>query len=140
VIGTASAANLEFVRGLGADEVIDYRAARFEDVVRDVDVDFDAVGGETLDRSWTVLRPGGRLVTIVSVEKPADERGRPAFFIVEPNARQLDEVARLIDSGVIRPVVGKVFRLADARQAYRFKPERGKVVLQVIDNESSAMR
>jgi NADPH:quinone reductase-like Zn-dependent oxidoreductase len=135
VIGTASAANREFVRGLGADEVIDYRAARFEDVVRDVDVVFDAVGGETLDRSWTVLRPGGRLVTIVSVEKPADERGRAAFFVVEPNARQLDEVARLIDSGVIRPIVGKVFRLADARQAYQFKPERGKVVLQVIDNE-----
>ena len=46
------------------------------------------------------------------------------FFIVEPNARQLDEVARLIDSGVIRPIVGKVFRLTDARQAYQFKPER----------------
>jgi NADPH:quinone reductase-like Zn-dependent oxidoreductase len=132
VIGTASAANHAFVRGLGAHEVIDYRAARFEDVVRDADVVFDAVGGETLDRSWTVLRPGGRLVTIVSVEKPADERGRAAFFIVEPNARQLDEVARLIDSGVIRPIVGKVFRLTDARQAYQFKPERGKVVLQVI--------
>jgi NADPH:quinone reductase-like Zn-dependent oxidoreductase len=135
VIGTASAANLEYVRGLGADEIIDYRAARFEDVVRDVDVVFDAVGGETLDRSWKVLRTGGRLVTIVSVETPADERGRASFFIVEPNARQLDEVARLIDSGVIRPVVGKVFRLADARQAYRFKPRRGKVVLQVVDNE-----
>lgn len=135
VIGTASAANLEFVRGLGADEVIDYRAAHFEDVVREVDVVFDAVGGETLDRSWKVLRPGGRLVTIVSVEKPADERGRAAFFIVEPKARQLDEVARLIDSGVLRPVVGKVFRLADARQAYRFKAQRGKVVLQVIDKE-----
>src|SRR5262249_17547663 len=73
VIGTASAANLDFVRGLGADGVIDYRAARFEDVVRDVDVVFDAVGGETLDRSWKVLSPGGRLVTIVEVEKPADD-------------------------------------------------------------------
>ena len=103
------------------------------DVVRDVDVVFAADGVETLDRSWKVLRPGGRLVTNVSVEKAADERGRAAFFIVEPNARQLDEVARLIDAGVIRPIVGKVFRLADARQAYRFKPERGKVVLQVID-------
>ena len=135
VIGTASAANLDLVRGLGANEVIDYQAARFEDVVRNVDVVFDTVGGETLERSWKVLRPGGRLVTIVSVAKPADERGRAAFFIVEPNARQLDEVARLIDTCVLRPIVGKVFRLADARQAYRFKPERGKVVLQVIDKE-----
>jgi NADPH:quinone reductase-like Zn-dependent oxidoreductase len=135
VIGTASAANVDFVRGLGADEVIDYRAARFEDVVRDVDVVFDAVGGETLDRSWKVLKPGGRLVTIVEVANPADERARAAYFIVEPSARQLDEVAQLIDSGAIRPIVGKVFGLADARQAYRFKQERGKVVLQVIDNE-----
>src|SRR5689334_20716132 len=60
---TASAANIDFVRSLGADEVIDYRAERFEDVVRDVDVVFDTVGGETLDKSWSVLKPGGRLVT-----------------------------------------------------------------------------
>jgi NADPH:quinone reductase-like Zn-dependent oxidoreductase len=82
-----------------------------------------------------VLRPGGRLVTIVEVERSADERGRAAYFIVEPSVRQLDEVARLIDSGALRPIVGKVFRLAEAREAYRFKPPRGKVVLQVIDNE-----
>src|SRR5947207_3298054 len=71
VTGTASAANLDFVRGLGADEVIDYRAERFEDVVRDVDVVFDTVGGETLERSWGVLKPGGRLVRA----RAADRRG-----------------------------------------------------------------
>src|SRR5438270_432974 len=59
VVGTASAQNLDFVRGLGADEVLDYRATRFEDAVRDVDVVFDTVGDETLERSWGVLRPGG---------------------------------------------------------------------------------
>jgi NADPH:quinone reductase-like Zn-dependent oxidoreductase len=66
VIGTASAHNLGFVRSLGADQVIDYRATRFEDRVRDFDVVFDTVGGETLERSWGVLRPGGRLVTVAT--------------------------------------------------------------------------
>jgi NADPH:quinone reductase-like Zn-dependent oxidoreductase len=69
VLATASAHNLDFVRGLGADEVIDHRARRFEDVVRDVDVVLDTVGGETLARSWGVLGPKGRLVTIASGEE-----------------------------------------------------------------------
>ncbi len=134
VIGTASAANLDFVRSLGADEVIDYRAERFEDVARDVDVVFDTVGGETLERSWGVLKPGGRLVTIAaSGEQTTDERVRAAFFIVEPSRTQLAEIARLIDAGALRPVVGVVFPLAEARQAYQHKPSHGKVVLRVVD-------
>ena len=134
VTATASAANLEFVRGLGAEEVIDYRAQRFEDVVRDVDVVFDTVGGETLERSWGVLKPGGRLVTVAaSGEQTTDERIRAAYFIVEPSRTQLEEIARLIDAGALRPVVGAVFPLAEARQAYESKPGRGKVVLRVVD-------
>jgi NADPH:quinone reductase-like Zn-dependent oxidoreductase len=134
VIATASSANLDFVRGLGADEVIDYRAGRFEDMVRDVDVVFDTVGGETLERSWGVLKPGGRLVTVAaSGESTADERIRAAYFIVEPNRAQLLEIARLIDGGALRPVVGAVFPLAEARLAYQYKPVRGKVVLHVVN-------
>ncbi len=133
VTGTASAANLDFLRGLGADEVIDYQAKRFEDVVRDMDVVFDTVGGETLERSWGVLKSGGTLVTIAaSGERTADERTRAAFFIVEPSRQQLEEIARLIDGGTLRPIVGSVFPLAEARQAYQHKPAHGKVVLQVI--------
>jgi NADPH:quinone reductase-like Zn-dependent oxidoreductase len=136
VTGTASAANLDFVRSLGADEVIDYRAQRFEDVVRDVDVVFDTVGGETLERSWGVLKPGGRLVTVAaSGERTTDERIRAAYFIVEPSLTQLTEIARLIDRGALRPVVGAVFPLAEARQAYQHKPGHGKVVLRVVDGE-----
>ena len=136
VIGTASAANLDFVRSLGADEVIDYRAGRFEDVARDVDVVFDTVGGETLERSWSMLKPGGRLVTIAaSGEQTTDERVRAAYFIVEPSRTQLAEIARLIDGGALRPVVGVVFPLAEARQAYQHKPSHGKVVLRVVDGE-----
>src|SRR5215471_17509309 len=128
VIGTASAANLDFVRSLGADEVIDYRAERFEDVA------FDTVGGETLERSWGVLKHGGRLVTVAaSGEQTTDERVRAAYFIVEPSRTQLAEIARLIEGGALRPAVGAVFPLAEARQAYQHKPVRGKVVLSVVD-------
>ena len=67
VIATASAGNLDLVRRLGADEVIDYTAVRFEDVLRDLDVVFDTVGGEVTDRSWGVLRPGGMLVVIAGM-------------------------------------------------------------------------
>jgi NADPH:quinone reductase-like Zn-dependent oxidoreductase len=138
VTATASAANLDFVRSLGADEVIDYRAERFEDVVRRVDVVFDTVGGETLERSWGVLKPGGKLVTVAaSGEQTTDERIRAAYFIVEPSRTQLAEIARLIDGGTLRPVVGAVFPLAEARQAYQHKPVRGKVVLRVVDGGSA---
>ncbi len=134
VTATAAAGNLDFVRGLGADEVIDYRAERFEERVRGVDAVFDTVGGDTLRRSWGVLKPGGRLVTIAASEEGSqDERTQAGFFIVEPRRAELEEVARLIDGGEVRPVVGAEFPLADALLAYRHKPARGKVVLRVGD-------
>jgi NADPH:quinone reductase-like Zn-dependent oxidoreductase len=134
VISTASASNVVFVRGLGADEVIDYRAQRFEHVVHDLDVVFDTVGGETLERSWGVLKPGGRLITIAtSGEGSQDPRMREAFFIVQANRAQLAEIARLLDAGQLRPVVDAVFPLAQARQAYEHKPAHGKVALDVAE-------
>lgn len=133
VIGTASAHNVEFVRGLGADEVIDHRAQRFEDVAREVDVVFDTVGGDTLARSWSVLRPPGRLITIAaSAEQTHEQRVRDAFFIVEPNRTQLTTVADMIDARELRPIAGALFPLADARRAYEHKPLRGKVVLTMV--------
>ena len=103
VVATASAHNLAFVGTLGADVVIDHRAQRFDDVAGDVDVVFDTVGGETLARSWGVLRPGGRMVTVAaSGEQTQEQRVRDAFFIVEPNRAQLTRVAGLIDAGVLR--------------------------------------
>jgi NADPH:quinone reductase-like Zn-dependent oxidoreductase len=133
VIATASAHNVEFARGLGADEVIDYRARRFEDAAATgVDVVFDAVGGDTLTRSWPVLRPGGRLVTIAAdAEHTSEQRVKDAYFIVEPNREQLSRIARMIDAGELRPVVGAAFPLPEARRAYAHKPLRGKVVLVV---------
>jgi NADPH:quinone reductase-like Zn-dependent oxidoreductase len=134
VIGTASADNLDFVRGLGADEVIDYRAQRFDELVRGVDVVFDTVGGDTLARSWGVLKPGGRMITVAASEELVRApRVRDAFFIVEANRTQLAEVARLIDADELRAVVGAVLPLSQGRQAYEFKPARGKMVLRVVD-------
>ncbi len=134
VIATASAANTDFVKSLGADEVIDYRTTPFETVVGDMDVVLDTVGGDTRDRSWGVLRKGGRLVTIAADAEGSDEqRVRDAFFIVEPNRNQLIDISRLIDTGVIRPVAGAVFPMENFRQAYEQKPVRGKTVLSIAE-------
>lgn len=139
VIGTASARNLSFVRELGADEVIDYHATRFETELRNVDVVLDTIGGATLERSWAVLRQDGLLITIVRPPTPAWATGRPArgvFFIVEPRRDELIELGRLADAGVVRPMIEAVLPLAQARAAYergaREHP-RGKLVLAVSD-------
>jgi NADPH:quinone reductase-like Zn-dependent oxidoreductase len=137
VIATASSANLDFVRRLGAQEVIDYRKTRFEDVVHDADVVFDAVGGETLARSWNVLKPDGKLVTIAAGGAQATEqRVRDAFMLVRADSCQLKQIAQLIDAGELRVFVEKTFPLAEAREAYARAQQagmRGKIVLQVAD-------
>jgi len=90
VIGTASAHNLQFVRGLGVDEVIDRQTQRFEDVVRAADVVFDTVGGQTLARSWGVLNDGGRMITIAaSAEQTREQRVREAFLSLNRTALNL---------------------------------------------------
>lgn len=134
VITTASPANAEFLRSLGADEVIDYKTTPFEQAVRDVDVVLDTVGGDTRDRSWGILGTGGRLVTIAAdAERLTDPRVRDAFFIVEPNRAQLLEISRLLDTGVLRPVLGQAFSMEHFRQAYEQKPLRGKNVLRIAE-------
>jgi NADPH:quinone reductase-like Zn-dependent oxidoreductase len=138
VIGTASSANLELIARLGADEVIDYRASRFEDRTQKVDVVFDGVGGETFARSWSMLKPGGRMVTIAaSGESADDQRTKDAFFIVEPNQKQLTEVARLLDAGTLKTYVGAAVPLAEASSAYSGavsqKRGNGKVVIVIND-------
>ncbi len=140
VIGTARATNTEFLRGLGADEVIDYTIDRFEEQVRDVDLVLDSVGGETLERSWGVLHKGGTLVTIADsapAETAAQYGVRGVEFIVEPNRAQLTEIARLIDAGKLRSIVQEKFALQDTRLAFeRSAPghNRGKVVLQIVSS------
>jgi len=137
VLATASAANHELVRGLGADTVIDYRTTRFEEMARDVDVVFDTIGGETQERSWGVLKPGGIQVSIVSPpsEETAKARGvRAGYLFIGPNAPILSEIARLIDEGRVRPIIGEVLPLSEARRAHELSQTghaKGKIVLTV---------
>jgi NADPH:quinone reductase-like Zn-dependent oxidoreductase len=119
VIATASAKNLKLVAELGADEVIDYRASRFEDRSGKVDVVFDTAGGDTLDRSWNVLNAGGRLVAIASdVADHSEQRVKDAFFIVEPRQKELLEVARLMDAGTLKTYVNAIVPFEKAADAY----------------------
>ncbi|MDB6140616.1 MAG: Alcohol dehydrogenase zinc-binding domain protein [Verrucomicrobiaceae bacterium] len=136
VFATASSANLQFVRDLGAQMVIDYHKDRFEDVFQDVDVVFDCVGGETLERSWQVLRKGGRLVTIVEQAMTSSPRDRDAFMIVNQDGSQLAVIADLIDRGAIRVFVEGAYPLEQAREAYQRAEHgrmRGKIALRVSD-------
>ena len=139
VIATASSVNTGIVAELGADQFIDYTRSRFEDVVKDVDVVFDTVGGEIQDRSWQVLKPGGILVSIVDPleEKTAADRGvRSAFVFVQPNHQQLTAITRLIEEGRMKPIIHGILPLSEARQAHVISQgghARGKIVLHVAD-------
>jgi NADPH:quinone reductase-like Zn-dependent oxidoreductase len=120
VIATASARNLEFVKQLGADQAIDYAAPRLDERIGKVDVVFDSVGGETLERSWNLLKPGGRMVTIAADSGDSqDQRVKDAFFIVVPKHDQLAAVAKLLDTGKLRTFVNTVVPLGKAAEAYR---------------------
>lgn len=134
VVGTAGADDLDFVRGLGAARAVDYRAERFEDLVGDVDVVLDTVGGEVQQRSWQVLRDSGVLVSIVSPPEPPQGGPRGAFFVVEPDRDGLTELSRLVGSGRLTVPVDQVVPLSGAAAAYAALDRhgrRGKIVLRV---------
>jgi NADPH:quinone reductase-like Zn-dependent oxidoreductase len=138
VIATAAAHDLEYVRSLGADEVIDHKATPFEQAVKNVDAVLDTIGGETLKRSFAVVKKGG--VVVSSADEPSQDdakrRGvRAMFFIVDVTTARLNEIAALFDLGVLHARIGDVLPLAEARTAHlmlagaRHKP--GKIVLDV---------
>jgi NADPH:quinone reductase-like Zn-dependent oxidoreductase len=118
VIATSSKANIDFVKQLGANEVIDYRERRFEEAGL-VDVIFDTVGGETLDRSWDLLKPSGRLITIAAdAESSTNSRVKSAFFIVEQDGEQLASLSKLFDSGELKAFVKAELPMEEADHAY----------------------
>lgn len=138
VIGTASGRNTQFLHDLGVDQVVDYTSTRFEDEVHAVDVVFDTIGGETQERSWQVLKPGGFLVSIVqppSPETAAARSVRAAVLYAQPDAAELAEIATLIDAGQVKVQVETVLPLTAARQAQELSQSghtRGKIVLKVV--------
>lgn len=137
VYATASEENLEFLRALGADLAIDYEAQHFESICQDIDLVIDLVAGETQERSWAVLREGGRMVSTLSEPKsdsPQAQGKTGKFFLVEPDGAQLAKIASLIESGRVRPVLSKTFPLEEVAEAQNFLEHghvRGKVVLVV---------
>ncbi len=142
VLATASAANLDFVRALGVETVIDYTATPFEQVARDVDLVLDTQGGEVLQRSLEVVRPGGTLVSLL--EEPSQERARARGIramkntaaLPFPSTRLLETIARLLVEGQVRAVVGKIFPLSETRQAHELSQTghgRGRIILHIAD-------
>ena len=140
VTATARAADVDLVRGLGAGRVVDYEREAFDADGRVFDVVLDTIGGETLDRSFDVLRPGGRLVTLQAPPDP--ERARAAgvdatFFIVTPDRDELARIAGLVDADHLQVLVAATFPLAEGRAAFESgrDPHRrpGKTVLLVDD-------
>jgi NADPH:quinone reductase-like Zn-dependent oxidoreductase len=140
VIGTASGQNAALVRSLGADEFIDYRATRFEEVVRDADVVFDTVGGDTQERSWKALKRGGVLVSIVQPpsEQAAKAHNMRGIFVREDATRneELTQIAKLVANGQLKVNVETVLPLRDARKAQEISQTghaHGKIVLTIKD-------
>jgi NADPH:quinone reductase-like Zn-dependent oxidoreductase len=146
VIATASAKNHELLETLGADEVIDYNTQRFESIARDVDVVLDTVGGETQERSWQVLKKGGILVSLV--RSPSDEKARAlgvrgAMIENRPDGAALAEIAKIIDSGKLKPVLNRILPLSEARRAHELSQSgrtHGKIVLRVDNADGTLER
>jgi NADPH:quinone reductase-like Zn-dependent oxidoreductase len=136
-IGTGSARNREFVLGLGADEYVDYTSQDVAEVVSDVDVAFDTVGGETTKTLVPTVREGGVIVVIAGAppEQEAAERGvRAELLIMSPNSEQLAHVAELVAKGDVRVEIAQTFALADASKAHELSEAghvRGKLILTV---------
>ncbi|HXU93179.1 MAG TPA: NADP-dependent oxidoreductase [Gallionella sp.] len=137
VIATTSEKNRALVRSIGADEVIDYRVLKFEEVVREMDVVLDTIGGQVQEASWSVLKPGGILVSIIST--PSEEKAkalgvRSAFLFIQSNAEILSQLASLVESGKLRPIVGAEFALKDIAKAHALSQSGhaiGKIALYV---------
>jgi NADPH:quinone reductase-like Zn-dependent oxidoreductase len=146
VFGTASTKNQDLLRELGVDKAIDYTQQRFEDVARNIDIVLDTIGGETQERSWSVLKKGGVLVSLVQPpsEEKAEELGvRAALLGAQPNGAQLAEIAKIIDSGKLAPVIDRILPLSEARRAHELSQSghtHGKIALRVRNGNGALKR
>ncbi len=143
VIATASAANQDFLKQLGADQAIDYKATKFEDVVKDVDVVLDTVAGETLKRSYGVVKKGGIIVSILEPPDKAELEShgiRGSVFMVSATSDLLGELTKLVEAKQLKPTISEVLPLAElakAHQAIETGHTRGKIVLRVAADPKS---
>src|SRR5215469_2657451 len=139
IIATASTANQDLLKQLGADVAVDYTKTKFEDAAKDVDAVLDPVGKDTLARSYGVVKKGGIVMSLVARPDPVElkKRGiRGAAISVHPDAEDLTQIAQLIDAGKIKPIVTQVLPLSEAvaaQQQAATHHTRGKVVLRIAD-------
>jgi NADPH:quinone reductase-like Zn-dependent oxidoreductase len=138
VATTVSDADRTFARDLGADQIVDYKNERFEDVVTPVDLVFDLIGGETQERSFAVVKPGGALISTLAEPDPqraASQGIRVGRYTAQPNGAQLQDIASLIDAGKVKVTVDSTFGLhqaAEAQDALKNGHVRGKIVLRLV--------
>ena len=143
VIATASTANQDLLKQLGADVAVDYTKTRFDDVAKDVDAVLDPVGKETLARSYDVVKKGGIVMSLVARPDPVELKKRGihgAGISVHPDAADLAEIGQLIDAGKIKPIVTQILPLSEAitaQQQAATHHTRGKVVLRIADEPKS---
>jgi len=131
IIGTGRAADRDTALGLGVDAFLDLQADHLEDA-GEVDVVFDVIGGDILDRSTALVRAGGTLVTIAAPPKVRPEDGRAIFFIVEPDRARLTDLAQRLRQGRLKPIVGAILTLPEAPAAFApGRRTRGKTIIQV---------
>ena len=143
IFATASAKDFQFIKALGADVAIDYKNEHFEDIATDLDLVFDTIGGDTRERSWNLIKPGGRLIT--TLDEPDQEKASAhhifaSRFTAESNGADLVEIATLIRDGKVRPHVFKTFALehaADAQEQLKQGGVAGKIVLSIADKPST---
>src|SRR5712672_1694313 len=146
VFATASTKNQDSLRELGVDKAIDYTQQRFEDAARNIDIVLDTIGGETQERSWSVLKKDGVLVSLVQPpsEEKAEELGvRAAFVAGHPSGAQLAEIAKIIDSGKLVPVIDRILPLSEVRRAHELSQSghtHGKIALRVNNGDGTLER
>ncbi len=137
VITTASSSHMDFVKNLGADEVIDYTSQDFSTMLKDLDVVYDTVGSETYTKSFAVLKKGGIIVTMVAKADSGLDKQHEVTTISQQThvtTEKLSMLAELVDSGVIKVQIEKVFPLDEAREAYEYletKHAKGKIVIAI---------
>ena len=138
VIGTTSQENMDFVKKLGADKVIDYKNEKFENKLKNIDLVIDLIGGETQKRSLKVIKKGGKLITTVQLgnqEEAKEKNIHIEGFLTQSLPEQLEQIKQLIDSGKVKPVIARILPLKDAAKAQKLSEAghtRGKIVLRVV--------
>ncbi|WP_068672098.1 NADP-dependent oxidoreductase [Oceanobacillus sp. Castelsardo] len=146
VVTTAGTHNVEFLKSLGADEVIDYKKEDFETVLRDFDFVLDSLGGENQVKSFTVLKNGGKLASIVSEpskEKANQKNIKSGLVWLNPNGKQLAEIAELLEQGKVKVIIGHQFPfsakgITEAHVLSETHHAKGKIVIQIENGDKDS--